>query len=180
MSGKCNRSGMCCNMFWLPKSPQQLKEMAENYVKYWRDENPSCRYDEIYRMIGDRCLGKKKNESYWLYGPCRNLYYTTDEHGKRVAACGIQSVKPEMCRSFPNADTQNYPDNPSQYKGCGFNKNSKHGETLKQMYKSTVQLSDASNFRTFVFDPCGCTFKLSTFPKNCPNHIDNHSFIRRK
>lgn len=148
MSGKCNKSGMCCTMFWLPKSPQQLKQLAKDYVKNeWYKNEKNWRYDEIYRMIGDRCLGKHAKENYWLYGPCRNLYFTTNANGTREASCAIQSIKPDMCQGFPYVEKNN----PSTYKGCGYNNNKKSGITLRQLFAKVKPLSQYSDEEKELF-----------------------------
>ena len=139
MSEQCNRSGMCCTMFWLPYSPEDLKEQAKLYSEYLESnsDNPWIgeRTDEIYRMVGDRLIGKKKKENFWLYGPCKNLGYT-EENGKQVPTCMIQDNKPNMCKGFPKYEIgllKNTKSNPSEYKGCGFNQDPKFGLTLKQI-----------------------------------------------
>lgn len=139
MSGKCDRSGMCCSLIMLPVSPDMLRGMAEAYTS---DPNHPLktkefpeRTDEVYRMLGDRHIGYSKKMRLHLYGPCRNLYYT-EENGKRVANCAIQSVKPEMCRSFPYDGRPEDTINPSQYKKCGFNVNKRKGFTKQTIYET--------------------------------------------
>ena len=142
MSEQCNRSGMCCTMFWLTLSPEELKLKAEAYIAYMQT-NPEDmiqaqeRTDEIYRMVGDRLIGKRKDDSgAHLYGPCKNLGYA-EEKGKRVPTCMIQNNKPNMCSGYPrypkSNEFLNTRENPSEYKGCGFNKDPKYGLTLKQI-----------------------------------------------
>ena len=78
---------------------------------------------------------------FYMYGPCANL--RTDESGK--AACGIQSLKPWMCDSFPfrqlgdfKGEFQNQ--NPSPYRGCGYNLSTNSGR-LESEWMAAAQLS---------------------------------------
>lgn len=134
----CQRSGMCCTLFFLPISPEELKLKGEEYKKHPYEINGiPARVDEMARMLEDRHVGKLKTGTGHLYGPCKNLFHTTDGNGKTIAGCMIHDNKPYTCVEYPNYfkeqnPTKIIPLNPSDYKGCGYNINSEHGKTLDE------------------------------------------------
>lgn len=131
----CQRTGMCCTLFYLPASPERLKELAEEYEKNpYEFQGIPARIDEMYRMVKDRVVGKVKDDpnNGYLYGPCENLFHTTDDNGKTIAGCKIQDNKPYTCVGYPNNyldDSLKNNPNPSYYKDCGYNKDPEHGKT---------------------------------------------------
>ena len=136
----CQRSGMCCTLFFLPISPEELKLKGEEYKKHPYEINGiPARVDEMARMLEDRHVGKLKTGTGHLYGPCKNLFHTTDGNGKTIAGCLIHEDKPYTCVGYPyyfkeQDPEQIIPRNPSQYKGCGYNEDPEFGKPkLKQL-----------------------------------------------
>jgi len=119
LKNKCKRCGKCCQYVTISRSPEQLKK----------------EYNEWVNNI--KIKGSYSQDIFLIYPMLRykeNLYIYECVHFKFIngkSTCEIDSIKPRMCSGFPkyNAIFSSLfiSNNPSQYKGCGFNKDKNAG-----------------------------------------------------
>jgi Fe-S-cluster containining protein len=121
IKNKCVRCGKCCQHLTFNKSPKQLKE---EYNEWFNSIKIKGNYTRDIFLIYPMLKYKKYNKKVKRYiYECKHLKFV-----KNKAMCTIQDIKPRMCSIFP-LYTRN--SNPSQYKGCGYNKDKNSGIEFK-------------------------------------------------
>ena len=133
---KCKRCGQCCERLGIGYSPDELRKA---FLKWKYDDKPeelkahkvehAQGMHEIYLLYPMlRFISKaKKTRSLimpWYYYSCK--HFARDKKGKGV--CTIHDIKPDMCADFPYYRTCYHvrigqaAENPTNYKGCGYNR----------------------------------------------------------
>ena len=85
-------TGQCCEKFWLPYSPEELREYYVKIYKY-KETDPLfyAELEQIAPMV--IYIGPTENgNGHW---------YTCKWYDKETTMCTIYEVRPDMCRNYP-------------------------------------------------------------------------------
>ncbi len=89
---KCKRCGNCCENIALAMSPKEFKKHYMDWVNEVKDRRKVSEIHLLYPMMKYKGYDRKVKRYRYI---CRFL-----EVKNGLKTCGIQDIKPEMCRQY--------------------------------------------------------------------------------